>query len=49
MPGHNDSNLPLTQACYERALEVFELVEDHDKVVKVLVNLANMSELQVRT
>lgn len=37
----------LSQACYERALEVFELVEDHDKVVKVLVNLSNMCELQV--
>jgi hypothetical protein len=27
---------------------VFELVEDADKVVKILVNLANMFELQVR-
>lgn len=37
------------QVAYERALEVFELVEDTDKVVKVLINLANMCELQVRT
>ncbi|GAX73840.1 hypothetical protein CEUSTIGMA_g1290.t1 [Chlamydomonas eustigma] len=36
------------KSCYERALEVFELVEDSDKVVKVLVNLANMCELQMK-
>ncbi|KAG1661972.1 hypothetical protein FOA52_007144 [Chlamydomonas sp. UWO 241] len=34
---------------YERSLEVFEVVEDADKVAKVLINLANMSELQIKT
>ncbi len=31
-----------------RALQVFELVEDVDKVVKTLVNLANLKELHAR-
>jgi hypothetical protein len=35
------------QAAYEQALEVFELVEDADKVSKVLINLSNMCEMQV--
>jgi hypothetical protein len=30
-------------------LEVFELVEDVDKAVKVLINLSNMCELQAST
>jgi hypothetical protein len=29
------SSLPHLQVCYEKALEVFELVEDVDKVAKV--------------
>ncbi len=41
-------SLTHTQECYERALEIFELVEDVDKAVKVLMNLANMAEGQVR-
>lgn len=35
------------QAAYEQALEVFELVEDVDKVTKVLINLSNLCEMQV--
>jgi len=35
------------QAAYEQSLEVFELVEDVDKVSKVLINLSNMCEMQV--
>jgi len=35
------------KAAYEQALQVFELVEDVDKVTKVLVNLANMCDLQM--
>lgn len=35
------------QSAYEQALEVFELVEDADKVSKVLINLSNMCEMQV--
>ncbi|GFH16525.1 uncharacterized protein HaLaN_12956, partial [Haematococcus lacustris] len=33
--------------CFERALEVFEVLEDVDKVAKVLINLANMAEIHV--
>eukprot|EP00967_Tisochrysis_lutea_P018882 scaffold21419_cov20-Tisochrysis_lutea.AAC.1 len=33
-------------AAYEQSLEVFELVEDADKVSKVLINLSNMCEMQ---
>ncbi|KAG2482299.1 hypothetical protein HYH03_018763 [Edaphochlamys debaryana] len=32
---------------YEQAMEIFELMEDHDKVVQVLINLANLAELQL--
>eukprot|EP00955_Chlamydomonas_euryale_P089172 364443-Chlamydomonas_euryale.AAC.12 len=39
---------PALQVAYEKSLEVFELVEDHEKVVKVLINLANMCELQMK-
>ena len=35
------------QEAFVRCLEVFELVEDVDKVTKVLVNLANMCAIQV--
>ncbi|KAF5841729.1 hypothetical protein DUNSADRAFT_11509 [Dunaliella salina] len=37
------------QAAYEQSLEVFELVEDADKVSKVLINLSNMCEMQIKT
>ncbi|GLI61995.1 hypothetical protein VaNZ11_004566 [Volvox africanus] len=32
---------------YEQAMEIFELMEDHDKVIQVLINLANLAELQL--
>ncbi|KAJ9505341.1 hypothetical protein QJQ45_012107 [Haematococcus lacustris] len=35
------------KVCFERALEVFEVLEDVDKVAKVLINLANMAEIHV--
>lgn len=39
---------PLAQVQYEKSLEVFEAVEDHEKVAKILINLANMCELQMK-
>ncbi|GIL75373.1 hypothetical protein Vretimale_7946 [Volvox reticuliferus] len=32
---------------YEQAMEIFELMEDYDKVIQVLINLANLAELQL--
>jgi tetratricopeptide (TPR) repeat protein len=33
---------------YSKSLAVFEMIDDTDKVVKCLINLANLYELQVR-
>ncbi len=30
-----------------QAMEIFELMEDQDKVIQVLINLANLAELQL--
>lgn len=30
-----------------QAMEIFELMEDTDKVIQVLINLANLAELQL--
>ncbi|KAG2427924.1 hypothetical protein HXX76_011911 [Chlamydomonas incerta] len=36
-----------SKQAYEQAMEIFELMEDQDKVVQVLINLANLAELQL--
>ncbi|KAG2449998.1 hypothetical protein HYH02_000102 [Chlamydomonas schloesseri] len=36
-----------SKQAYEQAMEIFELMEDHDKVIQVLINLANLAELQL--
>jgi hypothetical protein len=33
---------------YSKSLAVFEMIDDTDKVVKCLINLANLYELQVK-
>lgn len=39
---------PAAVEAYEQSLVVFELVEDVDRITKVLLNLHNMAEIQVR-
>lgn len=46
-PDLDPRRLTPLQAAYEQALEVFELVEDVDKVTRVLINLSNLCEMQV--
>ncbi|GLC36998.1 hypothetical protein PLESTB_000170200 [Pleodorina starrii] len=36
-----------SKQAYEQAMEIFELMEDTDKVIQVLINLANLAELQL--
>lgn len=40
---------PAAMEAYEQSLVVFELVEDVDRITKVLLNMHNMAELQVRS